>query len=278
MLEDARIDHLTGFFLRDTLNEALEELIYDAATSKKGFSIALIDLDRFKKFNDRFGHAFGDEILKYATSILRWTLGGPHYRFFRYGGDEFIVVFLDKDAREAIHLLRKCIYNMRHRPFLLNNKFHRITMSTGVATFPNDGQTAEHLVKRADKAMYFSKHHGRNIITPASKMLILPLRDIFIWLVTIGMIVWVIYLLQYLNFFKEYMQPVVNRMMHVQIVTKPQQQEDLDVIVLKSGSTFAGKIIDENDKTVTMRLFMDTGEGLTKFNKSNIAKIKYSGK
>ena len=124
MLEEAQKDFLTGFYLRESLKPFLEKLMLDSSIKKRHFSVALIDLDHFKRFNDKFGHNFGDEILKYAVSTIRLTFQGIQSYFFRYGGDEFIVVFPEKGPRETFNLIRKCSYNLNHRLFLYKNKFY----------------------------------------------------------------------------------------------------------------------------------------------------------
>ncbi|MDD5255162.1 MAG: GGDEF domain-containing protein, partial [Candidatus Omnitrophica bacterium] len=86
MAENVCPDFLTGFSLRDSLYPTLEKLMLEFQAQKKPFSLALLDLDRFKKFNDKFGHDFGDEILRYASSTLRMTVSEVQSLLFRYGG------------------------------------------------------------------------------------------------------------------------------------------------------------------------------------------------
>lgn len=133
MLEQAPKDFLTGFFSRDSLGGFLENIIIESNLKKKIFTIALIDLDRFKRFNDKFGHAFGDEVLKYATSTLRLTFHNEQCYLFRFGGDEFIAVFPDKEPQEILRLFKRCNYNMLHRHFLYANKLYKVTISCGIA-------------------------------------------------------------------------------------------------------------------------------------------------
>lgn len=86
MFEQVQKDYLTGFFLRESLNTFLEKLISYSTVNKERFSLVLIDLDKFKKFNDTYGHSFGDEILKYVASMLRLSFPENPFYFFRYGG------------------------------------------------------------------------------------------------------------------------------------------------------------------------------------------------
>ena len=179
MPEELRRDGLTGFFVREELVLFLARLMAGAGEGEKGFSIALIDIDHFKKFNDKHGHLFGDEILKYATSTLRLTFYEGQCSFFRYGGDEFIAVFPGKDPKEAQGLIRQCHTNLFRRPCLSGNKLYRVMISCGIAGFPSDAKTPEELIQKADEAMYFSKRNGRNTTTVLGKIPYLRLRKTF---------------------------------------------------------------------------------------------------
>ena len=117
IFEKAQIDFLTGFFMRESFGPFLEKAIREANAAKGVITVALVDLDKFKKYNDKFGHDFGDEILKYAASTIRLTMDENQTYFFRYGGDEFIVVFVGKTPKEVYHLLRTCRNNLLKRPF-----------------------------------------------------------------------------------------------------------------------------------------------------------------
>ena len=120
IFEKAQIDFLTGFFLRESFGPFLEKAIREATATKGIITLALVDLDKFKKYNDNYGHDFGDEILKYAASTIRLTMDENQTYFFRYGGDEFIVVFVGKGPKEVYQLMRSCKNNLLRRPFLLN--------------------------------------------------------------------------------------------------------------------------------------------------------------
>jgi len=272
--EEAQVDYLTGFYLRESLNAYLEGLMRDAALDKKIFSIALIDLDRFKEFNDKFGHSLGDDILKYTSNMIRLTLIAENIRPFRYGGDEFVIIFTDKKPKEAGRLLHNCSRLMSYRLFLYKNKFHRvrITMSCGVAGFPDDGRTAEDLIRRADEAMYFSKRSGRNRIALARNIKYLKLRTALVIIPLIFFIAWLS--LKNQTVFKEIRQVVIKYVKDFRIVTKPQKQE-IDRVILKNGRTIEGHIVKETEKEVVINLYLEKGEGTTKFYKSEILNIEY---
>lgn len=226
-----------------------------------------MDLDHFKKFNDKYGHVFGDEILKYFTSTLRLTFSELQSNFFRYGGDEFIGVFMEKEPKEILRLMRQCNYNLVHRPFLVKNKFYRITLSCGIVGFPLDGKTIEELIKRADEAMYLSKLYGRNRVTLASRIKQLKLLRALMVIVSIIVIICSVFI-AYISIIR----PTVAQMKGFEIIRKP---EKLDKIILKSGMVFEGHILAETEDKVTLKLYLDKGEGLMTLDKPEIAQIEY---
>lgn len=273
----ARIDPLTRFFLRDALYPFLQNLIVKASLDNQGFSLALVDLDHFKKFNDKFGHDFGDEVLKYFASTLRLSLQENESYIFRYGGDEFIAVIPGKEPQEALRLLRQCSYNLDHRPFLFQNKLYKITLSCGIAVFPSNGKTIEDLIKSADKAMYFSKRHGRNSATLASSIKYLRIYWAFFFVLACVAILATGLILYRTGVIKQIIQPAINRILGIK--TK-------DVLILKNGAIFEGYIVTEAKDKVVLNLSPKKGvlghfsgeESLVVFNRQEIAKIKYGSR
>jgi diguanylate cyclase (GGDEF)-like protein len=274
MPEELRRDGLTGFYVREELVLFLARLMAGAKEDEKGFSIALIDLDHFKKFNDKHGHLFGDEILKYATSTLRLTFYESQCSFFRYGGDEFIAVFPGRDPKGVFAFIRQCQYNLFRRPCLFENKFYRVTISCGIAGFPSHAKTPEELIQKADEAMYFSKRNGRNMITLIDKIPYLKFRKTFMQVAGLLFLVAAILILYRLSFNK-IIKPTIGQIEKLKIVTKP---ENLDTIILKNGVVFEGQILSETDGKVLFNLYVDRGEGRTVFDKREIAQIKRAPK
>ena len=160
-------DHLTNVFNRRYMEVTLERELLRAA--RKGFSLGIImlDVDGFKGFNDTFGHAVGDAILRKLSNILLKHIRGEDVPS-RYGGDEFIIILPEASqqvTRERAELLRK-----RIEAFNINfegQTIGKITVSLGVATFPNNGTTASALLKAVDIALYRAKHQGRNRVVAA---------------------------------------------------------------------------------------------------------------
>jgi len=264
MLENATKDFLTGFYSRESLSPFLTKLISEGVTDHKRFSLALVDLDRFKKFNDKYGHLFGDEVLKYTAGTMRLTFHESPSFFFRFGGDEFIGVFPDKNPSEVSHLMHKCNYNLYHRPFLFKGKFYRISLSCGVATYPGDTKDVKELIDKADKAMYISKRYGRSLVALAGKKnYSIKLRHFFVRLrtiVTVFLIAFMVY-----HFALGKLSRLVS---NANVYTKP---GNLDEITLVDGRVYEGYILEENHEKLVLDLYLNT----VLFNKSEVVKIKY---
>lgn len=273
MLEQAQKDSLTGFFTRDGLRQYLENLVVESHAHNKPFSIVLIDLDKFKKFNDKFGHIFGDEVLKYTTSTLRLTFFEDQCVFFRYGGDEFIAVLPGKTAREAAQLFKQCITNLIRRPFLYKNKFFRISISCGISGSPVDGKTVDELIHKADSSMYYSKRHGHNLITQASSIAFLKVRRIILVLLLLAAMVVAGFVL-YRASLNKFIRPTYKQIRNIQIISKP---ANLDRIILKSGDVIEGKIVAETIDRVIVSLYLEKGEGSTTVMKAEMDHVERGG-
>ncbi|MEM1177444.1 MAG: GGDEF domain-containing protein [Acidobacteriota bacterium] len=170
-------DGLTGLPARRALEERLEQL-------GRHYSLAMLDLDQFKKLNDRHGHEVGDQVLRLVSSRLKKAPGGG--RAFRYGGEEFTVVFAGQGADEAAIYLDALRQQIASRPFVVRSparparkpkdgakaggaktieKSLKVTVSIGVAERSDKAPTPDTVMKAADRALYKSKKAGRNRVT-----------------------------------------------------------------------------------------------------------------
>ena len=159
----ANTDPLTGLPNRRTLDEFLHASQLAALEKSEPLSVLLIDLDHFRKFNDKFGHALGDQLLRLMANALRERLGGNDLPA-RYGGDELIAVLPGAKlaACEAMaELIRKSISECRITRRSTGDVLPGITVSIGVAQFRPGESTAE-LVERCDRAVSLAKRIGRN--------------------------------------------------------------------------------------------------------------------
>jgi len=161
-------DSLTGLFNRRLLAESLEREILRAERSRSFVGIIMIDIDYFKRLNDTFGHAAGDSVLQQLASLLQeQTRGGD--LACRYGGEEFVLVLPEASLEGALQRAEQLRREVRHL-----NLYHGqqtlgvITLSLGVAVFPEHGGTAETLLGAADEALYRAKAAGRDRVVAAS--------------------------------------------------------------------------------------------------------------
>ncbi len=163
--ELAELDELTGASNRRCIMRMLEEEIDRASRSRSPCSIALIDLDWFKRINDAYGHPTGDEVLR-TFSVTMFANIRSVDRFGRYGGEEFLLVLPDMDSEQAaraLDRLRAIIADLEWSAFSPDMK---VTISAGVATL-NPNETSDLFLARADSALYAAKAQGRNRINCA---------------------------------------------------------------------------------------------------------------
>lgn len=156
-------DLLTGLPNRNLLNDRISVLISHAKRNKEKLAVMYIDIDRFKLINDTFGQMTGDEVLQSVASILeRNTREGDTVA--RIGGDEFVLLLpAIKSDQDACAVADKIIQEATF-PFCHNDNEIHITLSIGIAFFPEDGETKEQLIRNADIAVCHSKSTSRNNI------------------------------------------------------------------------------------------------------------------
>ena len=157
------LDGLTGLNNRKAFDKRLKFLCKQFDENQGFFSVALLDIDYFKKFNDQYGHQVGDEVLRIVGGHLMENLKGKDFPS-RYGGEEFVVLLpntkLD-NANAVAEQIRESISNKRLKIKETGQELDNITISAGVAEIHN-GDTAISVIKRADAALYLAKNSGRN--------------------------------------------------------------------------------------------------------------------
>jgi diguanylate cyclase len=163
--ELVRHDHLTGAINRKGMSEVLKTEITRSRRRCSPVCIAFLDIDNFKKLNDRLGHAAGDAALIHFSSIVRETIR-PHDTLARFGGEEFVIVLPDTPIAEAEKALVRLQRELTKRFFLNNNEKTLITFSAGITEI-RDGDDEDSAVKRADQAMYQAKQAGKNRVVTA---------------------------------------------------------------------------------------------------------------
>ena len=157
--QSASYDTLTGAYTRKYFEVFFKNIIKNLYNSNSKFSLILYDLDKFKNINDTYGHLVGDIVLKRVTQTILDSLSQGQI-LGRYGGEEFTVILPDTDSQKALktaEYFRKKIENLVFTEFDT-----AITISLGIATFPEHGKTTSELLSNADQALYHSKNTGRN--------------------------------------------------------------------------------------------------------------------
>jgi len=157
-------DGLTGLFNRRHLMETLVAEQRRAQRSKRPFSLLMLDVDHFKKFNDKFGHLAGDEVLLSVSGIIRKCARNVDFPA-RYGGEEFCVIVSESDVNGAVELAERIRTELEAVKF----EGQKITVSIGAAEFPIDGETVDDVIATADAALYRAKRGGRNRVARATR-------------------------------------------------------------------------------------------------------------
>ncbi|MBI3616332.1 MAG: GGDEF domain-containing protein [Candidatus Omnitrophica bacterium] len=155
LLRRAMADPLTGLPNRTAFLEACLKELRRALRHPRPLTIAIADLDGFKKYNDQYGHPAGDERLKSLASLLRMGRRAPDL-VARYGGDEFVLLLPETDTAGALAVADRLRGAVAQLPFA------PITLSIGVAVSPEDGTLIEMLLSKADERLYEAKHRGGN--------------------------------------------------------------------------------------------------------------------
>lgn len=157
----AFIDALTGVWNRGALSELLQREWERARRGDQPLSIAMVDLDFFKRVNDTHGHLVGDEVLKELCSRLKSVIR-PYDAVGRYGGEEFVVVFPGTSAELAVGLGERLRAVVAESDFVIGDLQLPITISVGLTTLRGCDDSVEDMLERADQALYAAKGAGRN--------------------------------------------------------------------------------------------------------------------
>jgi diguanylate cyclase len=163
---EAQKDFLTGVDNRKAFDAHLQRCLSEAREEKTPLSLLMIDIDYFKKFNDKYGHPIGDEVLKQVAKILMDLVKGQDH-VARYGGEEFAVILPKTPLAGALAVAENLRKNVAARQFRRKDTgelLPAVTISLGVAHLQAK-DSAETFLSRADEALYMSKNGGRNKVT-----------------------------------------------------------------------------------------------------------------
>jgi diguanylate cyclase (GGDEF)-like protein len=159
--ELATTDGLTGLCNHREFQDRLDEMLGRAARRRSRISLVLADVDHFKRINDAHGHPVGDVVLRRVSQILLAAVRKVDV-VARYGGEEFALLLEDTDAAGAMQLCERACAEVSRQQFGSDSGAFQVTLSLGVAAYPEDGADKPTLIARADQALYRAKREGRN--------------------------------------------------------------------------------------------------------------------
>lgn len=158
----ATTDGLTELYNHRYFQEQMKQMVDSSKRYETQFSLIILDIDFFKKFNDTFGHQAGDAVLRQVAQTLKKNVRSSDI-VCRYGGEEMSIILANTDYETAVSTAKKICNRVSARPFKLpNGKDTTVTISLGVSTYPKDGITSSELIEAADKHLYNAKNNGRN--------------------------------------------------------------------------------------------------------------------
>ncbi len=150
---EIRKDKLTGLFNRKAFDQDLESISEDQT-----YAVIFLDVDNFRNFNNRYGHEVGDSVLRKVAMTIKGNIRSSD-NVYRYGGEEIVILLKDCDKKQA-HFIGEKIRASIER--LNNIPYSKITVSLGIASFPDDSDTLLKVIEYADKALLYAKRHGKN--------------------------------------------------------------------------------------------------------------------
>ena len=162
-------DALTGLFNRRHFESTIDREFMRTKRYSSDLSIAVFDIDYFKKINDTYGHLCGDYVLKEIAYIALETFRKTDI-LFRYGGEEFVVILTETPIDKAVIPLERFRKTIEDYPFFYDNNSLKVTVSIGVETLNPNIFTSDDLFGNADKALYHAKGNGRNKIVTSSSL------------------------------------------------------------------------------------------------------------
>jgi diguanylate cyclase (GGDEF)-like protein len=155
------IDDLTQLYNKRKLNDQMGKLFKQFQRGDKKLFIAMLDIDRFKSLNDKYGHPVGDEILRQTAVVIKEQVSYA----YRYGGEEFASIFYGPTREETIEAIEKLRIRIEQTPYAINGQEFHITISAGIAEFDTTMNSVMDAIDHADQALYASKEDGRNRTT-----------------------------------------------------------------------------------------------------------------
>lgn len=167
--QSVMIDELTQVYNRRFLNDSLQRSLVDIERSSTYFTVAVLDLDYFKKVNDTFGHIVGDKVLQTFAQFLKEHIRGTD-SVFRYGGEEFVILFPRTNDTDVKNVLSRLLEKFFNTPFTENGKTFYVSFSAGVFMVLDEKMDSKTVIQTADQALYFAKENGRARVESANQL------------------------------------------------------------------------------------------------------------
>lgn len=161
----AILDGLTGIYNRRYLTKLFNEYMYESINNRTPLSVALVDIDLFKRINDTYGHLFGDLVIRTIASLAKNIADENDGIVSRYGGEEFVIIFPNKGLDESYPAVESLHKRVKELGIEHHGKLVNVNVSIGFTSFPKTCKDPRELLNRADWSMYYSKQHGRDQIT-----------------------------------------------------------------------------------------------------------------
>lgn len=155
-------DELTGLFTKGYFLQRLKEECARGLRQDIIFSLLMLDIDHFKNYNDKFGHTSGDIVLKNLSHTITDFLKESDHVISRFGGEEFCIILSSQDRNSAFKIADELRVRIEKTKIILRKLSTQVTVSIGVASFPQDALEPDELILKSDKAMYEAKQKGRN--------------------------------------------------------------------------------------------------------------------
>lgn len=165
------VDDVTGLYNSRKLHKDLDTCIEKYNKTGQVFAVLFIDIDHFKNVNDGHGHLIGTKILSDMAKMLRYVLRQTD-NLYRYGGDEFVIIVPGADTENAKMIGERVLKTVKDKIFgsPLKNKKFKLTVSIGIASYPEDAASSEEVMALADQMMYQAKSEGRGKVVLAKKL------------------------------------------------------------------------------------------------------------
>ena len=155
-VEFALKDEMTGL----NNQRFLETIIQRYNQTKVKIGVIFVDIDNFKYFNDKFGHKIGDEVIKFVANSIKESIRDVDFGF-RYGGDEFVVMVFEQEKEIVLKIARRIFDKITNK---VDKRFGKVSVSIGVALYPEDNNDLEKVIELADKELYIAKNSGKGKI------------------------------------------------------------------------------------------------------------------